>query len=189
MRARRVVVLALAAALVVNALLVVDALTAGLLVPRVEARAPVAAPVAAPARAVPPRVLAADEEAGAAQAEAAYRALVADLRQQKQALDRAAAALAEREQRLARAEQELVARAAAPAARPAFDRLVRAYEAMDPDRAAAALVALRARERQATIEVVLAMKPREAAAVLDALAATSPSLAAELSLEAWRRER
>jgi hypothetical protein len=33
------------------------------------------------------------------------------------------------------------------------------------------------------------MKPRQAAAVLDSIAATAPSIAAELSLAVWRRDR
>ncbi len=60
---------------------------------------------------------------------------------------------------------------------------------MDPDNAAAALASLYGKERQAVIEILLGMKPRQAAAVLDALAARAPSVAAELSLAAWQRER
>jgi flagellar motility protein MotE (MotC chaperone) len=194
-----VLVAAAAVALVLNALLVVDALTVGLLVPRAEARAPVAARAGADARGErpgPARNAAADAdagvvpgEAGAAEAEAAYRALVAELMRQKQALDRRAAALAEREQRVAGAEQALQVRGGAPEPPSGFERLVRAYEAMDPDNAAAALASLYGKERQAVIEILLGMKPRPAAAVLDALAAHAPSVAAELSQAAWQRER
>lgn len=195
MSPRRVLVAAAAVALAINALLVVDALTVGLLVPRAEARAPVAARAGAgagvgetaTANATPIGV--AGAEAGATEAEAAYRALVAELTRQKQALDRRAAALAEREQRVAGAQQAQQARGGAPEPPSGFERLVRAYEAMDPDNAAAALASLYGKERQAVIEILLGMKPRQAAAVLDALAARAPSVAAELSLAAWKRER
>jgi flagellar motility protein MotE (MotC chaperone) len=79
--------------------------------------------------------------------------------------------------------------APAPAPRAAFDRLLKAYEGMDPENAAAALAEIYKKERQVVVEVLLGMKPRQAAAVLDALAATAPSIAAELSLEVWRRDR
>lgn len=196
MSARRVVITTAAVALVINALLVVDALTVGLLVPRAEARAPVAARAGADARAAEVEAGAAEAEAGVAEAEAgageaeaAYRALVVELTRQKQALDRRAAALAEREQQVAGAQQALQARGGAPAPTSGFERLVRAYEAMDPDNAAAALASLYGKERQAVVEILLGMKPRQAAAVLDALAARAPSVAAELSLAAWQRER
>jgi flagellar motility protein MotE (MotC chaperone) len=190
---RRALVAAAAVALAINALLAVDALTVGLLVPRAEARAPVAARAGAGAgvgeAATASRTGVAGAEAGAAEAEAAYRALVAELTRQKQALDRRAAALAEREQRVAGAQQALQARGGAPESPSGFERLVRAYEAMDPDNAAAALASLYGKERQAVTEILLGMKPRQAAAVLDALAARAPSVAAELSLAAWQRER
>ena len=204
MNVRKVLIVTAAAALVVNALVVVDALTRGMLVPRAEAKGSVAerarpaAPVA-PAASVTP----AAAEAGASEAEAAYRALIIELQQQKQALDRRAGELADRERRLREQDQSseggaevrpggrggAAGGATASAPHAAFDRLLRAYEGMDPENAAAALAKLYTRERQVVVEVLLGMKPRQAAAVLDAIAATAPSVAAELSLEIWKRDR
>ena len=201
MNVRKVLIVTAAAALVVNALVVVDALTRGMLVPRAEAKGSVAerARPAAPAASVTP----AAAEAGASEAEAAYRALIIELQQQKQALDRRAGELADRERRLREQDQSseggagvrpggrggVAGGATASAPHAAFDRLLRAYEGMDPENAAAALAKLYNRERQVVIEVLLGMKPRQAAAVLDAIAATAPSVAAELSLEIWKRDR
>ena len=201
MNVRKVLIVTAAAALVVNALVVVDALTRGMLVPRAEAKGSVAerARPAAPAASVTP----AAAEAGASEAEAAYRALIIELQQQKQALDRRAGELADRERRLRGQDQSpeggaevrpggrggAAGGATASAPHTAFARLLKAYEGMDPENAAAALAKLYAKERQVVIEVLLGMKPRQAAAVLDAIAATAPSVAAELSLEIWKRDR
>jgi flagellar motility protein MotE (MotC chaperone) len=201
MNVRKVLIVTAAAALVVNALVVVDALTRGMLVPRAEAKGSVAerARPAAPAASVTP----AAAEAGASEAEAAYRALIIELQQQKQALDRRAGELADRERRLREQNQSpedgaevrpggrggAAGGATASAPHTAFDRLLKAYEGMDPENAAAALAKLYAKERQVVVEVLLGMKPRQAAAVLDAIAATAPSVAAELSLEIWKRDR
>jgi flagellar motility protein MotE (MotC chaperone) len=203
MNGRKVLIGAAAAALTVNALVVVDALTLGLLAPRAEAKGTVAERARPAGQATP----AAPAEAGAGEAEAAYRVLVAELQQQKQALDRRTGELAARERQLEALQRSLEAdaaertaggaagrggsagAAATPAPRAAFDRLLKAYEGMDPENAAAALAEIYKKERQVVVEVLLGMKPRQAAAVLDALAATAPSIAAELSLEVWRRDR
>lgn len=182
MNGRKVLIATAAVVLTVNALGVVDALTFGVLVPRAEAKGAVGE------RVRPPAPAAGHTEAGSSEAEAAYRALVAELQQQKQVLDRRADELAERERQLQALERSATAKAAA-APRAGFDRLLRAYEGMDPENAAAALAEVYRKDRQVVVEVLLGMKPRQAAAVLDSIAAAAPPIAAELSLEVWKRDR
>lgn len=182
MNGRKVLIATAAAVLTVNALVVVDALTFGVLVPRAEAKGVVGE------RTRPPAPATGRVEAGSSEAEAAYRALVADLQQQKQVLDRRADELAERERRLQALEQSLDAKAVT-APRAGFDRLLKAYEGMDPENAAAALAEVYRKDRHVVVEVLLGMKPRQAAAVLDSIAAAAPPIAAELSLEVWKRDR
>jgi len=184
MNGTKVLVATAAAVLTVNALVVVDALTFGLLVPRAEAKGVIGERT----RPSAPATVRAEAGSGEAEAEAAYRALVAELQQQKQVLDRRADELAERERRLQALEQSLDAKAVA-APRAGFDRLLKAYEGMDPENAAAALAEVYRKDRQVVVEVLLGMKPRQAAAVLDSIAAAAPSIAAELSLEVWKRDR
>ena len=184
MNGRKVLVATAAAVLTVNALVVVDALTFGVLVPRAEAKGVIGERT----RPSAPATVRAEAGSGEAEAEAAYRALVAELQQQKQVLDRRADELAERERRLQALEQSLDAKAVA-APRAGFDRLLKAYEGMDPENAAAALAEVYRKDRQVVVEVLLGMKPRQAAAVLDSIAAAAPAIAAELSLEVWKRDR
>ena len=71
---------------------------------------------------------------------------------------------------------------------PNFERLLKAYEGMDPENAAAALAELYTRDRKVVIDVLLGLEARQAAATLDALAATHPQQAAALSLEIWKND-
>jgi len=173
--ARRAVAASLAAVLALNALLVAGALGAGAFVVRADGR---------PKAEVEP--------ARATASEAAYRALIADLQRQREALDRRAIELAERERQLLVLQKSVLARVAAedaPRVPTALERLLRAYEGMDPDNAAAALVTLYAQDPRIVTDLLLGMKSRQAAEVLDAIAAVRPEIAAELSLGIWRRDR
>jgi hypothetical protein len=69
----------------------------------------------------------------------------------------------------------------------AFLRLQRAYESMEPESAAKALIALAGRDQEAVIELLMGWKPRTSGAILDAVTQSSPSLAADLSYEIWKR--
>ena len=68
----------------------------------------------------------------------------------------------------------------------AFKRIQRAYENMEPDSAAKALVELAARNQDAVVELLLGWQPRTSGAILDALTQTDPALAAELSYRVWK---
>ena len=69
----------------------------------------------------------------------------------------------------------------------AFVRLQRAYESMEPESAAKALVALAARDKEVVIDLLMGWKPRTSGAILDALTQNNAGLAADLSYEIWRR--
>ena len=68
----------------------------------------------------------------------------------------------------------------------AFTRILRAYENMEPESAAKALVELAARNQDAVVELLLGWQPRTSGAILDALIQTDPALAAELSYTVWK---
>jgi hypothetical protein len=70
---------------------------------------------------------------------------------------------------------------------PPFTKLTRAYENMEPDGAARALVALAKKDREAVVDLMLGWKPRTSGAVLDAMTQREPALAAEISYEIWKR--
>lgn len=181
MTARRAVARALAVALLANALLAAGALAFGVFVVRAEGGGRSAGSV--PAEPAPAREPA---------AEATYLALVADLRRQREALDRRAIELEERERQLEVLEKTVLSRVAAtaePRVPTPLERLLRAYEGMDPDNAAAALVTLHAQDPRIVTDLLIGMRSRQAAEVLDAIAAVRPEIAAELSLEVWRRDR
>jgi hypothetical protein len=69
----------------------------------------------------------------------------------------------------------------------AFVRLQRAYESMEPESAAKALVALAARDKEVVIDLLMGWKPRTSGAILDAVTQNNAGLAADLSYEIWRR--
>lgn len=68
-----------------------------------------------------------------------------------------------------------------------FLRLQRAYENMEPESAARALIELAGRDREAVVELLLGWKPRTSGAILDAVTQVKPGLAADLSYEIWTR--
>lgn len=70
---------------------------------------------------------------------------------------------------------------------PPFTKLTRAYENMEPDAAARALVALAKKDREAVVDLMLGWKPRTSGAVLDAMTQREPEFAAEISYEIWKR--
>lgn len=143
-------------------------------------------------------------ELGADQARKTYVALIEDLTEQKSALESREADLTERERQFAVLKEELRReREAIEGLRddvagqrkkieelrsPSFDRLLKAYEGMEPGNAASALVELYDRDRMVVVDLLLGLKPRQAAATLDALAAASPQIAADLSLEIWKKD-
>jgi flagellar motility protein MotE (MotC chaperone) len=146
---------------------------------------------------------AAESEAAAKEAEAAYKSLIAELTEQKQALDKKAAELAERERQVGVLREELKAQQAAAAANPApaaqkpvplqetesFKRMVKAYANMEGENAARALEQLYGKDDDVAVDLMLALPPRKAAAVLDALSSSGKqALAAEVSLEMSRRD-
>ncbi len=145
---------------------------------------------------------AAEAEAAAKEAEAAYRSLITELAQQKDALEKKAAELAERERQVGVLREELKAREAAAAANPAaaapkaaplqetesFKRMVKAYANMESENAAKALEQLYARDGDVAVDLMLALPARKAAAILDAVSSGKAGLAAEISLEMSRRD-
>ena len=68
-----------------------------------------------------------------------------------------------------------------------FTQLQRAYENMEPDSAAKALVQLADLDKQAVVKMIIGWKPRTSGAILDALTQIKPGLAADLSYEIWRQ--
>ena len=68
----------------------------------------------------------------------------------------------------------------------AFDRLSKAYAAMEPDGAAQALAALARRDQRAVVQLLIDWQPRTSGAILDALTQRDAALAAELSYEIWK---
>lgn len=194
MKGRALLVGVLAATILANILVGLDALTgAGVLLP-----ASPAAAVRAPHSPAPRS--AGLNGAQAREAEAAYRALVAELTAQKERLDRRARELTERERQIVVLRQELETQgpvtapaSVAPATSPSadgpdpFKRLVRTYGAMAPENAARALWELHSRAPETAIDLFLALPTQKAGDILDALATTRPALAAQLSLEISHR--
>ncbi len=68
-----------------------------------------------------------------------------------------------------------------------FTQLQRAYENMEPDSAAKALIQLADLDKQAVVKMIVGWKPRTSGAILDALTQIKPGLAADLSYEIWRQ--
>jgi flagellar motility protein MotE (MotC chaperone) len=194
MRRRRGFNAVLLAAIAANALLIVDALTVNLLVPPVEAQEMAEQPVAPldPA------------DAGYVEAQQTYLELIDELERHEQQLEQRQAEVAERERQLEVVRTEFEAekarldklaqqveaerREVAAQGSPSFDRLLKAYEMMEPENAAGALAELYARDQSVVVDLLLGLKPRQAGATLDALAADRPAIAAELSHEIWRRD-
>jgi flagellar motility protein MotE (MotC chaperone) len=202
MAARRGLVAVLVAGMLANGLLLIDALSLGWIVPVTEAQA-----TAGPAS---------GEEAGETEApkhpaeqgpeiaRATYRRLIDELSARKSGLEERAEELAERERQVEVVRQELATertelealrekvrkerQEAEGRSAPSFDRLLKAYEGMEPENAAAALSQLYQRDREVVVDVLLGLRSRQAAAVLDAVAAQHPQIAAELSLEIWQKD-
>ena len=196
MRLRHVLVAVLGAAVLVNLIIAADILGNLGLLPGAEAGAKeeIRSPKDAPAG-----------NAGAKEAEAAYKALVAELQAQKQTLDKKSQELAERERQVGVVRAELQAQQdqqPAQAARAgqqgsggaqsqpgdSFKRLVKAFAGMEPENAARALVELYNRDRDTAIDLMLALPARRAGAILDALAQTKPGLAADISADMSHRD-
>jgi flagellar motility protein MotE (MotC chaperone) len=204
---RRLVQTALAVGAFVNVLLLIDALSVNWLVPHALAEE-VAAPDTNPASA-PPAVHEQRETPDAdtpacEQAELTYRNLVGELTEQRKRLDQETQSLSERERQLSVLTAELEKRDGEldalakqlevekqrleTAAAPSFEKLLKAYEGMDPINAASSLHELVGKDRQTVIDLLLGLKPRQSAAVLDALAAEHPREAADLSYEIWKKQ-
>jgi flagellar motility protein MotE (MotC chaperone) len=200
MAARRGLVVALVVGMLANGLLLIDALSWGWIVPVTEAQA-TRDPSAAPAEPERPKHPA---EQGPELARATYRRLIDELSAQKNRLEGRASELSERERQLQVSQQELRAQraelealrekirqerqAAEGQTAPSFQRLLKAYEGMEPENAAAALSQLYQRDREVVVDVLLGLRSRQAALVLDAVAAGHPQIAAELSLEIWQQD-
>ncbi len=138
---------------------------------------------------------------GKKEADAVYEELIAELMEQKKALESKAAELAERERQVGVARAELqalkqqaattaasqpapaAAAAAKAAATESFKKLVKAFAGMEPDNAAKALIELYGRDRDGAVDLMLALPARKAAAVLDAVTARKSAIAAEISFE------
>lgn len=188
--------------LAANLLLVADALTVGLIVPLAAAQGTAAAA---------PHTEAAETGHGAEgataaclEAETTYRNLVRELTEQTQQAQGERQQLVERERQLGVLTAELEQRTTLldarekrlleqrkqveQAASPSFEKLLKAYEGMEPGNAASALHELLPQGRETVIDLLLGMKPRQSAAALDALAAQYPREAADLSREIWARQ-
>ncbi|RMG43596.1 MAG: hypothetical protein D6718_11990 [Acidobacteria bacterium] len=142
-------------------------------------------------------------KAEALERERTFRELVEELRAKKAEIERREADISERERQVVilreelAAELEAVKEARAALARerkafeelraPSFERLLKAYEGMEPDNAAKALAELFRRDQMVVVDLLLGLKPRQAAAALDALAAAQPEVAAQVSYEIWKR--
>ncbi|GEM_PF-4227944 len=74
-----------------------------------------------------------------------------------------------------------------PKPSPDFLRLQRAYENMEPDSAAMAMIELAKRDTNVVVELLLGWKPRTSGAVLDAITVRDAKLAADLSFRIWKR--
>ena len=196
MRLRHVLVAVLGAAVLVNLIIAADIVGNLGLLPGAEAGAKeeIRSPKDAPAG-----------NAGAKEAEAAYKALVSELQAQKQTLDKKSQELAERERQVGVVRAELQAQQdqqPAQAARAgqqgsggaqsqpgdSFKRLVKAFAGMEPENAARALVELYNRDRDTAIDLMLALPARRSGAILDALAQTKPGLAADISADMSHRD-
>ncbi len=202
MTLRRVLRSVLFVALAANALLVVDALTLGVLVPRVVAGDQQPDGSARDGGSDPEELHPLDR--GPEVEAETYRTLVQELEEQRKVLEEKARQLVERERELTAARKELdaereeIARLRDEAKKererlealrsPSFDRLLKAYEGMDPANAASALVELYRKNRRVVVDLLLGMKPRQAAGTLDSLASTHPKIAAELSWEIWQKD-
>lgn len=68
-----------------------------------------------------------------------------------------------------------------------FRRLVAAFESMEPETSASALIPLYGDHPVAAIDIILAISSRQAGAVMDAIAATAPATAASISHDIYVR--
>lgn len=143
-------------------------------------------------------------EVGLKEAMETYRNLLEEVTGQKEALDRKAAELVERERQIQMVRAELdkehervqkvrdevrkERENLAVMRSPSFDKLLKAYEGMEPDNAAIALSELHGKDRLVVVDLLLGLKPRQSAAALDALAALAPRIAADVSYEIWKRD-
>jgi flagellar motility protein MotE (MotC chaperone) len=69
----------------------------------------------------------------------------------------------------------------------AFKKLQRAYENMEPESAALAMIELAGRDQEAVVQLLLGWKPRTSGAILDAITQINSGLAADLSYQIWVR--
>jgi flagellar motility protein MotE (MotC chaperone) len=205
---RRVLIGLLAAGMIANGVLLADALLWGLVVPVAEAEPEPAS--AGPEARKGEQASEEPEEPehpalrGEEIARATYRRLIDEVSAHRDRLEARAEELSERERQLGVAQQELqTERERLEALRekvrqetldaqgqsaPSFERLLKAYEGMEPENAAAALAQLYQRDRDVVVDVLLGLRSRQAALVLDAVAAGHPQIAADLSLEIWQKD-
>ncbi len=206
MTLRRTLLALLAVAVLANALLVIDAMSFGVLVPSVAAEGPDDSPELTQKSGEEGEAEESKHPAdgGLSIARDTYQRLVEELSVQKERLDARQNAIVERERQLEVVKAELEAERASIKKRqaaleekrleilasgsPSFEKLLKAYEGMDPENAAAALAELYTKDRKVVIDVLLGIKSRQAAQTLDALAATHPAKAASLSLEIWQKD-
>jgi len=189
----------LAVAVLANAALIFDALTLGIFVPYADAQS---LPPEGEGSLTDPVDMAEDltvrerevhaADAGPQTERITYERLIDELTSQRQRLESKARELLERERQLTVAREELKSeREQIEASRkklaeerdnftnlgtPNFDRLLKAYEGMDPENAASALSELYAKDRKVVIDILLGLKARQAAQALDALAAIQPNM-------------
>ena len=205
---RRVLIGLLAAAMIANGVLLADALLWGLVVPVAEAEPEPASGQEKQGEGEKAKEKAEEPKHPALRGEeiarATYRRLIDEVSAHKERLQARAEDLSERERQLAVAQQELQAERkrleelqkkvrqekleAQGRSAPSFDRLLKAYEGMEPENAASALAQLYERDREVVVDVLLGLRSRQAAAVLDAVAAGHPQIAADLSLEIWQKD-
>lgn len=121
-----------------------------------------------------------------AQLDARERDVAERERQVRRVQDQLASELARVEEMRASVRDER--RALEARTRPSFERLVKAYAAMEPENASAALARLGDGERETAVELLMALDGRRAGQVLDAMAALNPGLAAFYTREIWERD-
>lgn len=212
MAVRKVLVALLVAGTIANGILLADALLWGLLVPVAEAEPQPPGEDSGAGDGDEADGEQAEEREkpehpalqGGKIARATYRRLIDEVSAHKERLEERASRLSERERQLGVAQEELRAERerieklreklrqeraeAGGATAPSFERLLKAYEGMEPENAASALSRLYERDRNVVVDVLLGLRSRQAALVLDAVAATHPQIAADLSLEIWQKD-
>jgi len=206
---RRILIGVLGVAVLANGVMLLDALTTGWWIPLAQAQDAVPQPGLVTDGSADSTAKGDEQglhpaDAGPMEAKAIYEKLIAELSEQKAALEKKAEEIIERERQLVVLQGELQAERKRIEAlkaslskqkqeweslgKPNFDRLLKAYEGMDPDNAAGALAELYGKDRTVVVDLLLGLKSRQAALILDALAASHPAIAAELSLQIWKQD-